>query len=113
MNDEVRAYADAIDPAHRPLFDRIRRLILDACPEAEESISYGMPTFKVAKRRLYLGAWKHGVSMYGWQEGRDGGFTTRHPHLRTGKGTLQLHPEDAAAVPDEEFRELAHAALAP
>ncbi|MFI6318234.1 iron chaperone [Nonomuraea sp. NPDC050556] len=113
MNEAVRAYIDAIDPAHRPLFDRLRNLILEAHPEAEETISYEMPTYKVAKRRLYLGAWKHGVSLYGWQEGRDGGFTTRHPELRTGKGTLQLRPEDAATIPDEEFHALAQAALNP
>jgi hypothetical protein len=50
--------------------------------------------------------------IYGWQEGRDGGFSARHPELRTSKGTIRLRSEDAAAIGDEELRELARAALA-
>jgi uncharacterized protein YdhG (YjbR/CyaY superfamily) len=111
MDDAVRDYIDAIDPEHRPLFDRLHRLVLDARPDATVVLSYQIPTYKVGGRRLFLGAWKHGISIYGWQQGRDAGFTDRHPDLRTGKGTIQLRPEDAAAIPDDEFRALAEAAL--
>jgi hypothetical protein len=55
--------------------------------------------------------WRHGVSIYGWQEGRDAGFTARHPDLKTSKGTIRLRPEDAAAIPDDELRDLVWAAL--
>jgi hypothetical protein len=51
------------------------------------------------------------VSIYGWGQGRDGGFTARRPGVKTNKGTIQLRPEDAAAIPDEEFRNLIHAVL--
>ena len=51
------------------------------------------------------------MSIYGWQEGRDAGFTARHPELKTGKGTIRLRPETAAAIPDDELRDLARAAL--
>ena len=34
MDDAVRAYIDAIAPQHRPLFDRLHRLVLEAHPEA-------------------------------------------------------------------------------
>jgi uncharacterized protein YdhG (YjbR/CyaY superfamily) len=111
MDDAVRDYIEAIDPEHRPLFDRLHRLILEAQPDAQVVLSYQIPTYKVGRRRLFLGAWKHGVSIYGWQQGRDGGFSDRHPELRTGKGTIQLRPTDAAAIPDDEFRDLARAAL--
>jgi hypothetical protein len=30
MDEAVRGYVDAIDPAYRPLFDRVHRLILTA-----------------------------------------------------------------------------------
>jgi hypothetical protein len=33
------------------------------------------------KRRLYVGAWKHGVSVYGSQHDRGGGFSARHPQF--------------------------------
>jgi uncharacterized protein YdhG (YjbR/CyaY superfamily) len=111
MDAGVRKYIKAIPREHRPLFDRIQRLVLEAHPEAEVILSYKIPTYKVGQRRLYLGAWKHGISMYGWQGDRDGGFTARHPELRSGKGTIQLRPDDAARIPDDELRGLARAAL--
>jgi hypothetical protein len=67
----------------------------------------------VGKRRLFVGAWKHGLSVYGWGHDRDGGFSARHPELLTGKATIRLRPADAAEIPDEEFAGLASAALAP
>jgi uncharacterized protein YdhG (YjbR/CyaY superfamily) len=93
------------------LFDRLQRLILAAHPEATLVLSYQLPTYKVGKRRLHVGAWKHGVSIYGWPQGREAGFIARHPALKTSKGTIQLRPEDAAAIPDEELSDLLRAAL--
>ncbi len=109
----VQGYIDAITPENRPLFDRLHLLILQVRPDAAVVLSYQIPTYKAGRRRLYLGAWKHGVSLYGWQQGRDAGFTSRHPELKTSKGTIQLRPEDAASIPDDEFRDLVRAALEP
>jgi hypothetical protein len=111
MDDAVQEYIDAIAPRHRPLFDRIHRLILEVHPEATVVLSYQIPTYKVGRRRLFVGVWNHGVSVYGWQQGRDGGFTARHPELKTSTGTIRLRPDDAAAIGDDELRELARAAL--
>lgn len=111
VDEAVRDYIASIAAEHRPLFDRLHQLILEAHPGATVVLSYQIPTYKAGKRRLYLGAWKHGVSIYGWQQGHDGGFVDRHPSLRTSKGTIQLRPEDAASIPDDEFRDLARAAL--
>jgi hypothetical protein len=58
-----------------------------------------------------VGAWKHGISLYGWSQDRVGDFTARHPTLRTGKGTIALRPQDAAGISDEELGELIRAAL--
>ena len=69
MDEAVRSYIGGVDPEHRPLFDRIHRLILAAHPEAAVVLSYRIPTYKVGRRRLYVGAWKHGISIYGWQTG--------------------------------------------
>jgi len=111
MDDAVRDYIDAIAPEHRPLFDRLHRLVLEAYPDATVVLSYQMPTYKVGRHRLFLGMWKHGVSIYGWQQGRDAGFTARHPELKTSRGTIQLRPETAAAIPDDELRDLVRAVL--
>ena len=107
MAPEAQAYIDAIDPRHRPLFDRVHDLVLGEFPDAEIVFSYRLPTFEVGKRRMHVGAWQHGVSIYGITPERDGGFGERHPSLRTGKGTLRLTHE----VDDAELRALIHAAL--
>ena len=111
MDDRVRDYIAAIDPAYRPLFDRLQRLILDTHADAAIVLSYNIPTYEVGRRRLFLGVWKHGVSIYGWDQGRDAGFITRHAELKKGRGTIQLRPIDAARITDDEFRDLIRAGL--
>jgi uncharacterized protein YdhG (YjbR/CyaY superfamily) len=111
VDADVRAYVDAIPPEHRPLFDRLHGLILAVHPEAAVTISYKMPTYRVGSHRLYVGAWAHGLSLYGWGQGRDGGFTDRHPELLSGKGTIRLRTADADRIPDDELRGLIGAAL--
>ncbi len=111
MDEAVQGYIDAIAAEHRPLFDRLHRLILAVHPDATVVLSYQIPTYKVGNRRLYVGAWKHGLSIYGWQQGTDGAFIARHPGLKSSKGTIQLRPKDAAAIPDDELSELFRSAL--
>ncbi len=111
MDDAVRGYIDAIPAERRPLFDRVHRLVFEVHPEAEVVLSYKMPTYKVGRHRLYVGVWKHGLSFYGWEVGRDAGFSARHPELVGSKGTIKLPPEVAASIPDDEFRDLLRAAL--
>ena len=112
MDPAVGDYVHAIPPGHRALFDRIHQLILDTCPDATVVLSYKMPTYQIGTRRLHLGVWKHGVSLYGWKAHGDGGFTARHPGLQTSTGTIRLRPASATAIPDDDFRDLARAALA-
>lgn len=111
MDDAVRDYIDAIAAERRPLFDRIHRLVLEVHPDAAVVLSYQMPTYTVGRYRLYVGVWRHGLSFYGWEPGRDAGFSNRHPELVTSKGTIKLGPDAAARIPDEEFRDLLRAAL--
>jgi len=79
-------------------------------PDAAVVLSYKMPTYKMRRRRLHVGGWRHGVSLYGWGQDRAADFTARHPQLKTSKGTIQLRPDDAAVIPDDGFRDLIRAA---
>jgi hypothetical protein len=108
---EVRAYIDAVDPAVRALFERLHRIVLSCRPDAEVGLSYRMPGYRVGSRRLNLGAWKHGVSVYGWRKDNDGGFVSRHPELASGKATIRLGLRDGAAISDHEFSDLLGDAL--
>jgi uncharacterized protein YdhG (YjbR/CyaY superfamily) len=111
VDPAVQHYLDSIPAEHRPLFDRVHALVLAACPQAELGLSYQMPTYRIGPRRLYLGVWKHGVSLYGWQHGGDGGFSARHPELVHGKGTIRLDSGAAGALPDGELTGLIVAVL--
>jgi len=111
IDEAVYDYIDSIAGGHRELFDRLHRLILCVHPGVIVVMSYQMPTYKLGGRRLFLGSWKHGVSIYGWQQDQDGGFVARHPHLKTSTGTIRLRPEDAADISDDEFIDLVRAAL--
>jgi uncharacterized protein YdhG (YjbR/CyaY superfamily) len=113
MDRAVSDYINAIPPAQRALFDRIHRLILDTCPQADVVFSYKMPTYPLGARRLHVGVWKHGVSLYGWKAAGDGGFTARHPQLHTSTGTIHVRTDTAGGIPDDDFRDLARATLAP
>jgi uncharacterized protein YdhG (YjbR/CyaY superfamily) len=111
MDDEVRSYIAAIEPEYRPLFDRLHDLIMRLHPEASLVLSYRMPTYRVGRRSLHVGVWKHGVSIYGWQRGREIPFSSRHPGTKTGQGTIRLTSEDAATISDEDLCGLVRAAL--
>jgi hypothetical protein len=110
MDAAVSRYRDEMDMEYRPVFDRLHQLIMQACPDAQLALSYGMPTYRIGRRRLNIGAWKHGLSLY-VSPNRDGGFSARHPDLAAGKGTIKLRPADAARIPDSELQDLVRAAL--
>ena len=99
VDEVVRRYRDEVDTEYRPVFDRLHRLIVAACPDAEVVLSYGMPAYRIGRRRLNVGVWRHGLSLY-VSPNRDGGFSARHPELAAGKGTIKLSPGDAARIPD-------------
>jgi uncharacterized protein YdhG (YjbR/CyaY superfamily) len=107
----VQAYIDAIPAAQRPLFDRVHAIIVAAHPEAEVALAYDMPAYRVGTRRLNIGVWKHGVSVYGYRKDNDGGFVARHPTLSSGKGTIRIRTSDAGSISDDELTALLGGAL--
>ena len=113
MDEDLAAYIEGIPTAQRPLFDRLHTIVLAEHPDAEMALSYGMAGYRVGRRRLNLGVWKHGVSVYGWRNDRDGGFVARYPRLSSGKGTIRISPRDAEEISDEELRALLGGALDP
>jgi uncharacterized protein YdhG (YjbR/CyaY superfamily) len=61
----VEAYLDALPPDQRALLQRVRERIARVVPDAEETISYDMPTFRRGGRFLLsYAAWKRHCSLY-------------------------------------------------
>ena len=112
-DEGLQKYVEAISPEQRPLFDRLHRIIVAEHPDAQVALSYGMPAYRVGRRRLNVGLWKHGVSVYGWRADRDGGFVARHPKLSSGKGTIRISTQDANRISDDELRALLGGAVEP
>jgi hypothetical protein len=113
VDAEFQAHVDGIAQEFRPLFDRLHGIVMAAHPDATLALAYDMPTYRRGKRRLNLGVWKHGVSVYGWRRDNDGGFASRHQDLLSGKSTIRIRPSDAAGITDEEFVGLLAGALEP
>jgi uncharacterized protein YdhG (YjbR/CyaY superfamily) len=111
VDRELSDYIAGIDARYRSLFDRVDRLIREVEPGVDVVISYGMPTYRAGGRRLNVGVWQHGVSIYGARRDQ-GAFVDRHPELHSSKGTIRLAPDTAAEVGDDELRDLFRSALA-
>lgn len=61
----IDEYLASLSKEQRAALEKLRRTISAAAPRAEESISYGLPTFKLDGRPLvYFAAWKHHYSLY-------------------------------------------------
>ena len=61
----VDAYVSALPEHVRAVLQRMRAVIRTALPDAEETISYQIPTYKLHGRPvLYLAVWKEYCSVY-------------------------------------------------
>jgi uncharacterized protein YdhG (YjbR/CyaY superfamily) len=89
--DEIEHYLSNVAPGQRAEFERIRGLVLEAAPDAEEIFSYQMPGFAVgATTLIWVGSFKRHMSIF--------------------PGTIRF--TDADPLPDERIREILRERLA-
>lgn len=68
----------------------IRKIIKNAAPEVEESISYGMPAYKINKKPLvYFAAFKNHIGFYATPTGHKE-FAEELKQYKQGKGSVQF-----------------------
>lgn len=61
----VQEYLDKLPPAQLAQYERIKKIVLELVPEAEEAITYGIPTFKYkGKYLIYFSGGKNHMSVY-------------------------------------------------
>ena len=89
----VDEYLAGVPPAQRVVLERVRRIIQETAPDAEETLSYGMPAYMLhGQRLLYFAAYKNHLSLFGnvgALEEQLGAFSLSH------KGTVRFtatHP---------------------
>ena len=72
---------------------QIRMLILEKAPEAQESISYGMPAYKTnGKPLIYFAAFKNHIGLYATPSGHTH-FADALSQYKQGKGSVQFPNE--------------------
>jgi len=63
--ETVEDYMAMLPPRHRPILAQVREAIRAALPEAEEVISYDIPTFRIGGRAvIHCAGWKRHYSVY-------------------------------------------------
>jgi len=60
----IDEYIAAFSPEVRAILERIRLVIANAAPEAQESISYRIPTFTLSGTLVYFAAFKKHIGFY-------------------------------------------------
>jgi uncharacterized protein YdhG (YjbR/CyaY superfamily) len=109
--ERIDAYLGALPSEQRALLEHVRGVIARVLPEAVETISYGMPTFKLRGRGVmsYAG-WKAHCSLYPLTDT----FLTAHAAALEGydrtKGSVHFTPEHP--LPDIVLEELVRARVA-
>jgi len=93
MNKEIKTVDDYI--SYFPLETKtklhiIRQIIKDIAPEAIESISYGMPAYKINKKPLvYFGGFAKHIGFYATPTGHEK-FKKQLSVYKQGKGSVQF-----------------------
>jgi uncharacterized protein YdhG (YjbR/CyaY superfamily) len=86
VDDYIAAQPEPV----REILQRVRAAIRKAVPDAEESITYRIPTYKVDGRRvLYFAGWKKHYSLYPATDRLVAAFKEELAPYEISKGTIR------------------------
>ena len=89
----IAQYIASFEDESRTRLAVLYKTIKNEIPEAEESISYGLPTFKINGRPvIYFGGFAHHIGLYATPDGHTEFEAELSTYIR-GKGSVQL-PDD-------------------
>lgn len=88
--ESVDAYINQFDGEVKKRLDVIRLLIRTTAPQAEESIAYGMPAYKLNGRPLvYFAGYDGHIGFYAMPNGHEA-FAGEFAKYKQGKGSVQF-----------------------
>ena len=91
--ETVASYFAKFPETSQKRMQQIRTLIMEKAPEAQESISYGMPAYKTnGKPLIYFAAFKNHIGLYATPSGHTH-FADALSQYKQGKGSVQFPNE--------------------
>ncbi len=102
--NSIDEYIVRQDADLQPRLNAVREAIRSAIPDAQEKISYQMPTFWKGRNIIHFAAFRNHIGIYPGGEAAQV-FADRLTEYKTSKGTIQL-PHDSE-LPLELIREIA------
>lgn len=86
----VEEYLAALEPQKRKLMKALRKTIREAAPQAEETISYNMPAFRLNGGLVYYAAYRKHIGMYPITSGLEKAFGMELEKYRDARATIRL-----------------------
>lgn len=85
----IDEYIDRCAPEAQPILRRVRATIAKAVPDATETISYGIPAFKLRRIVVYFAAFKDHIGLYPPVK-RDAALAKKLARYANEKGNLRF-----------------------
>ena len=97
-------YIAAQDESVRPSLQRLRAIIHEAIPDAEERISWSMPTFLKGTNLIHFAVFRKHIGLYPGEEAA-AAFAEQLTDFDVNKGTIRLYHDQE--LPEALIREIA------
>jgi uncharacterized protein YdhG (YjbR/CyaY superfamily) len=89
MESSVQSYFNGFDGIVLERLHKIRDLVFELLPEAEETIKYGIPTFIYYGNLIHYAGFKHHIGFYPIPSGIEA-FKEELSSYKQGKGSVQF-----------------------
>jgi len=95
----IDEYLAGVNASHRDILWKLRQTIHDVVPNAEETISYGIPAFRLNGRALvFFGAWAKHCAFYPGSSASLKKFRSDLKGFQISKGTIRFSPDNPLPV---------------
>jgi uncharacterized protein YdhG (YjbR/CyaY superfamily) len=93
----IDEYIERFPKETQQLLQKMRLTIRKAAPEAKESISYGMPTFKLGRNRVHFAGYKNHIGFYSIPYGVEA-IEKELSKYKQGRGSVQFPIKDPLPI---------------
>ncbi|MFC5648633.1 iron chaperone [Paenibacillus solisilvae] len=88
-SDSINEYISKFPPEVQELLEKVRQVIKESAPEAQEKISYQMPTFALHGNLVHFAAYKNHIGFYPAPSGIQA-FKHELSNYKGAKGSIQF-----------------------